>query len=118
MLRKKGLYFEHAAERYLVARGMRVRERNYNCRVGEIDLIMEEGRTVVFVEVRFRESASYGSPLETITPTKQAKIVRAASNYLLRNPQLSERACRFDAIGITGSAQPLDICWIKGAFSA
>ena len=102
MLRKKGLHFEQVAERYLAARGMRIRERNYSCRVGEIDLIMEDGGTVVFVEVRFRESASHGSPLESITPRKQAKIIRAASNYLLHQPELGERPCRFDAIGITG----------------
>ena len=118
MLRSKGLHYERLAEEYLVRHALRLLHRNYNCRVGEIDLIMEDGATLVFVEVRFRESARFGGALESITPKKQARVMRAAANFLQHTPRTAERPCRFDAVGITGSHAPLNICWIKGAFSA
>jgi len=118
MRRTKGFEFEQVAEKYLVTHGMRTVCRNYSCRLGEIDLVMLDGATLVFVEVRFRESTAFGGPLDSITPRKQSRVIRTATNFLQRSPKFHHHPCRFDAVGITGSQQPPDICWIKGAFSA
>lgn len=98
--------------------GLRLVTRNFTCRLGEIDLIMEDAATLVFVEVRFRETAAYGDPLETITRSKQKRIVRAANLFLQLHPQYRERTCRFDAIGMTGSPGAPEMRWITNAFSA
>lgn len=118
MLRARGTHFERIAENRLRQAGLRTLARNFTCRVGEIDLVMEDGATIVFAEVRYRESAAFGSPLETITSTKQRRVVRAAQVFLQRCPEYASRECRFDAIGLSGAPDDPDICWIKGAFSA
>ena len=83
------------------------------CRFGEIDLIMRDGATLVFVEVRMRGSEAFGGAATSITPAKQAKLLRTARHYL---SQLnSEPACRFDALLLSGTdGQELE--WIKDAF--
>jgi putative endonuclease len=118
MYRAKGVYFEVAAEHYLNSRGLRTVRRNFSCKLGEIDLIMEDGEFLAFVEVRYRDSIKFGAPLETITPRKQQRIIRAASIFLQRESRFSAHPCRFDAIGITGSNDSLVFDWIKSAFSA
>jgi putative endonuclease len=85
MLRRKGYK--------IVARG----ERN---RLGELDLVAVDGRTVVFVEVRTRSSQDHGSPADTITPDKQRRVTRAAVAYLKQHGLLGY-ACRFDVVAIT-----------------
>lgn len=118
MLRQKGLHFERLAELMLQRAGLTTLMRNFNCRAGEIDLIMEDTGILIFVEVRFRESTEFGHPLETITKAKQLRIIRAANFFLQRYPRYIERVCRFDAVGITGPSSRLDMRWIKDAFSA
>lgn len=117
LLRRKGLHFERLAELMLQRAGLKTLTRNFNCRVGEIDLIMEDAEILIFVEVRYRESSEFGDPLETITKTKQLRIIRAANFFLQRHPHYFERVCRFDAVGVTGSTH-LETRWIKDAFSA
>ncbi len=118
MHREKGSRYEQAAERHLNARGLRTIGRNFNCKLGEIDLIMDDGEYLVFVEVRYRNSNAFGSPLESITASKQHRISRAAATFLQREQQLALRPCRFDAVGITGPDDSLVFDWIKGAFPA
>lgn len=107
----KGGEAENAALAFLEDQGLELVERNYRCRTGEIDLIMREGKTLVFVEVRQRSSPDFGGAAESITAGKRKRIMNAARHFLSRMD--SEPACRFDAVlyGETGDAE-----WIRGAF--
>ena len=97
----RGIAGEERAVRELRRRGYRIVERNYRCKVGEIDIVARDRETLVFVEVRTRSSSASGSALETVTPAKQRRIARVASHYLAaRRPVFDE--CRFDVVGITG----------------
>ena len=114
---KIGQEHEALAERYLLAKGMTIRTRNYRCKSGEIDLIAEHNGTLVFVEVRYRGPTSLVSSEESVTVTKQRRIIRAAQHYLLR--QRVELPCRFDVLAINRTAlgRP-KIHWIDNAFDA
>ena len=114
----KGSRYEREAEQFLCRHGMKLVTRNFRCRLGEIDLIMEDGATLVFVEVRYRQSSRFGSPLESVTDRKRARIVKAAEWFLGSEAAHRDRPCRFDAIGITGGTDADRIDWIKDAFSA
>jgi putative endonuclease len=83
--------------------------------MGEIDLIMQDLNTLVFVEVRYRKSTVYGSPLETITQSKQNKIRLTAESYLSKH-KLNNIDCRFDIVGLSGNIASPAIEWIKNAF--
>ena len=102
---------------YLQTRGLVVVERNYRSRFGEIDLIMHDRDCLIFVEVRYRRQAHYGSGAESVDARKQARIVACARHYLLRHPRAAERPCRFDVVAIGGGATPA-IEWIADAFPA
>ncbi|MCX7143498.1 MAG: YraN family protein [Proteobacteria bacterium] len=97
---------------YLQARGLRLLARNYHCRLGEIDLILEDGASLVFAEVRLRRNRGYGGAAESITAAKRQRIVLAARHYLSGRP---ERPCRFDVI-LLDDLDPGRIEWIKDAF--
>ncbi|MDO8890764.1 MAG: YraN family protein [Sulfurimicrobium sp.] len=103
---------ENQAASFLQSQGLRLVARNYRCRMGEVDLIMEHGDTLVFVEVRLRHSASFGGAAASITGHKQRKLIHAAQHYLQQ--QVKQPPCRFDALLLDG----LKIEWIKDAFSA
>jgi putative endonuclease len=92
---------EDRAVEYLRDRGYSVIERNFRCRLGEIDIVARDGDTLVFVEVRTRTDGRCGTALETITPAKQRRIARVAEFYLTAR-RAHGAACRFDVIGITG----------------
>lgn len=109
---KAGESAELAAAAFLEARGLRPLARNYHCRYGEIDLIMREGNTVVFVEVRLRRSQAFGGAAASITAAKRDKLLAAARHYLAGRSPLP--ACRFDAVLIEG--EPPQITWLRGAF--
>lgn len=102
---------EELALRWLESRGLRLVSRNYRCRSGEIDLIMEDGNSLVFVEVRYRRRAGFGSAAETVDAAKQHRLRLAAEHYLQR--QRSMPPCRFDIIGIDERKR---IDWIRNAF--
>jgi putative endonuclease len=98
---ESGRASEDRAVRALRERGYQIVERNYRCKLGEIDIVAREGDALVFVEVRSRTDAAHGTALDTVTPAKQRRIARVAEHYLAaRRP--SFRACRFDVVGITG----------------
>ena len=105
---------EEAAAAYLEARGLKIVARNYHCRFGEIDLVMRDGQTLVFVEVRARRSAAYGGAAASITAAKREKINAAARHYLSGRSSLP--ACRFDAVLIEG--EPPRIEWMRDAFDS
>ncbi len=106
---------EDLACRYLQEQGLSLIVRNFRCRVGEIDLIMQDKKSIVFVEVRCRKNNNYGGSLQSITYSKQTKLVRTA-NYFLQQQKLFEKVpARFDVIAITSSAVNSSIEWIKNA---
>jgi putative endonuclease len=89
---------EAAALAYLQRQGLILLQANFTCKGGEIDLVMREGGTLVFVEVRQRDSMSHGGAAASITPTKIRRLVRAAQFYLLRCDPTPP--CRFDVVAI------------------
>ena len=98
---------------HLQTQGLRLLDRNFRSRTGEIDLIMQQEQTLVFVEVRFRQTCDYGSPAETVTPHKQQRLISAAMHYLQQ--QGLDLPCRFDIVAISGARQER-IEWIQDAF--
>ena len=84
---------------FLEARGWKVLERNWRCRYGELDLVAEDGGTLVFVEVKARSSRRRGSPEEAVDAAKQARLSRIAGEYLAAHGAL-ERTCRFDVVAV------------------
>ncbi len=110
----QGFRGEALAASYLEQQGYRVRERNYRCRRGEIDLVAEEGAVLCFVEVRSTRSSAYGSPLETVDRGKQRRLIQAARHYLYHRG-LADREVRFDVVGITYEPEP-HIELVRGAF--
>jgi putative endonuclease len=103
---------ERLACAFLERKGLRLLERNYRCRLGEIDLVMREAGTLVFVEVRFRASARFGTPAETVDMHKQRRLAAAAGHYLQHRP--TTLPCRFDVLAISGKDR---IDWIRNAFN-
>jgi putative endonuclease len=87
--------------------------RNFRCKQGEIDLIMQEKDTLVFVEVRKRSHLAYGSGLDSVTTHKQQRLVRAATVYLLEQSLYEKIICRFDIVSIDKNGE---MTWIKNAF--
>lgn len=97
---RKGEEAERTAADHLEARGLKLVARNYRCRGGEIDLILRDGASLVFVEVRERAGAAFGGAAASITPAKQARIRLAAQHYLSRHGL--DLPCRFDAVLVQG----------------
>ena len=115
MSKLKGIVGEEAAKVFLLKQGLRWIASNYSCRMGEIDLIMQEGECLVFVEVRQRSSMAFGGALASITATKQKKIIKAAQHFQLTHKQLSNNPCRIDVLTLQGTAPNID--WIKNAIT-
>ena len=115
---QQGEAAEAQACRYLEQQGMQLRQRNYRCRQGEIDLVMEHGEQLVFVEVRYRRSTRFGSGAESVDTRKQHKLVLAAQHYLQSHPKLSKRPARFDVVSMRLDGQTTKIDWIQDAFQA
>ena len=113
--RESGEQAEELACRYLQTQGLRLVTRNHRCRRGEIDLIMEDGESLVFVEVRYRASARFGSAAESVDARKRTRLIAAAGHFLQQ--QRRNRPCRFDVVAISGAAEP-DLQWITNAFEA
>ena len=113
-MNRAGARAEELCAELLRKAGLRVLARNWRCRHGEIDLVAEEGDTLVFAEVRFRRSQRYGGAAESVTATKQARLVAAARLYLMRRPDAD---CRFDVL-LLDSLETSRIEWIRNAFVA
>ena len=98
---------EDRALAHLLKQGLVLVERNFLCKAGEIDLIMQHGAHLVFVEVRRRAGNRYGGAAASVTPAKQRRLIHAAQFYLLRYPNLPP--CRFDLVAIDGEK----LSWIQ-----
>ena len=112
--------YEDKAARWLPARGLRLIERNFRCKIGEIDIIGLDATHLVFCEVRARSNRHYDSALGSVDARKQGRILRTAQLFLQRRPDLAHLPCRFDVIAFEPrqSGCDLDIRWIAGAFTA
>ena len=110
-MNREGARAEELCAELLRAAGLKLVERNWRCRLGEIDLIAEERGVLVFAEVRMRRAFGYGGAGESVTAAKRARLVAAARLYLTRRPQAQ---CRFDVFLVDGPAG--DIKWIRDAF--
>lgn len=111
-----GKEWEAEALKRLEAAGLELLDRNYQCRMGELDLVLRDGETVAFVEVRFRRHREFGSGAETVGLRKRRRLVAAAQHYLQRHPEIADRPCRFDVVSIGPGATP-QVEWIRNAFS-
>ena len=109
-----GLAAEQLAATFLLNHGLKLVMQNYHCKFGEIDLIMKDGQTLVFVEVRLRTNNQFGSAAGSITPHKQEKLLRTAQHYLQHH---GDCQCRIDAI-LMDKANLQHIEWIHNAISA
>jgi putative endonuclease len=127
--KKLGQQAEDLVCHYLQKQKLKLVARNYSCRYGEIDLIMRDKTSLVFIEVRYRQNSYFGSGLETINLTKQNKVIKTAEYYLLTHHLSEKVACRFDVVGVKSNALDLQravsisklsraqVEWIKNAFS-
>lgn len=111
---KVGKDAEESACYFLQQQGLTLVEQNYRCKYGEIDLIMMDNNTIVFIEVRYRKNSLHGSGAETVTYYKQKKLIRTATHYLLARYDSVELPCRIDVVSL--SAKPAQAAhWIKNA---
>ncbi len=108
----RGAAAEQQAEKYLQQQGLKSLARNYRSRFGEIDLIMQEGVILVFIEVRMRQREDYGGAAASIDSRKQRRIICTARQYLTRLAVIPP--CRFDAVLLNNQG----LNWLKNAFSA
>ena len=117
---QKGQQAEQLALSFLQQNGLEIVQTNFSCKLGEIDLIMLDQDTLVFVEVKYRKQKRYGHPLETINPSKQRKIIKTIQYFLMKYPKFAQYPCRIDAIAIHSQVQSQQetLEWIKNAFHA
>jgi len=115
----KGNKAEDQACQFLQDKGLKLKQRNFSTKLGEVDLIMQGGETpddnlLVFVEVRYRKNSDFGGAAMSVTPKKQQRIIKAALAYQQKNaPQAS---MRFDVVAIEGEGNNRQINWIPNAF--
>jgi putative endonuclease len=113
-----GGHAEDLARRFLEARGLRLVERNFRCRAGELDLVMTDAADLVLVEVRYRATPVPVSPVVSISPSKRRRLLRAGAVYLHSRRRFRGCAVRFDVVAMTGPLQAPAFEWIRGAFTA
>jgi putative endonuclease len=104
---------EKLAAEFLQRNGLRLIESNFRCRFGEVDLILRDGSTIVFAEVRLRSHPGFGGAAASITQAKQARIVSTAQFYLQQHR--TNLPCRFDAV-LLDSLDAKRVEWIRNAF--
>ncbi|MEH8019886.1 YraN family protein [Rheinheimera metallidurans] len=114
-MNKLGQLYEQLALDYLQNQGLQLVQRNFQCKLGEIDLVMREGSCLVFVEVKYRASNAFGGAAAAVTRSKQQKLLRT-SRWYLQQHRLTEQTCRLDVMAIEGQA-PYQYQWIKNAFT-
>ncbi|MDB2384631.1 YraN family protein [Endozoicomonas sp.] len=114
----KGASAEKSALRHLKKHGLKQVDSNFAAPCGELDLIMLDTETLVFIEVRFRSKSRFGSTLESITSGKLKKIKKTAQLFLQYHPKHNHRQCRFDVVTVTydDANKQNRLEWIKGAF--
>lgn len=114
----RGGWAEDLARRFLQQQGLLAVEQNYRCRRGEIDLIMRDQTTIVFVEVRYRKRVDFGTGAESVDKRKQRKLIAAAQYFLGSHSRIASAPCRFDVVAISGGGDAPAVSWIPNAFEA
>lgn len=107
---------ERLALHYLKQQGLTFIAKNFTCAMGEIDLIMQDQHSLVFIEVRLRHRDDFATGLVSVNQTKQRKIIKTALFYLQSYPLPPDKTCRFDVIGLS-SLSLKDLTWVKNAFT-
>ena len=108
----------HALD-YLQQQGLRLLAQNWLCRRGELDLVMLDGDTVVFVVVRYRKHAQWGGALASIDERKRQKLILAAQFFLQKEHRWADRPCRFDVVAMESTPSgTADLTWLKNAFDS
>jgi len=114
--RQIGNQYETLAKQYLQRQGLRFLDQNFLTKFGEIDLIFQQGETIVFVEVKYRKNDSFGSAAEMVTRAKMRKLVKTAQIWLSQQKRSAYNIdYRFDVVAIHDSGR--DINWIQNAIS-
>ena len=114
--RKIGSCYENLAADFLTEHGLHIRERNYRCRIGEVDLIAMDGKYLVFVEVKYRTTGVSGYPAEAVDARKQQTIAKCAMHFLMKQGN-DDVPCRFDVVAIAGAEGQEEITLYKDAFT-
>jgi len=117
-MRGRGAEVEAAASRHLAAAGLRPVAANAAARVGELDLVMLDGDTLVFVEVRYRGSDRFGGGAASVDARKRRRLVLAARQFLAMHPRYGQAPCRFDVVAASGDPAAPALTWIRDAFRA
>ncbi len=112
----RGQQAEDLACRYLQAQGLQLLERNYRCKRGELDLIMKHKDSIVFVEVRSRNTLRFGGGMESVDRHKQSKLIACAQHYLQYHKLGANIPCRFDVVAVLTAAGEDKTEWVKDAF--
>jgi len=110
---------ELAAETYLKKKGFKAIARQYKCKFGELDLVMLDANTLVFVEVRYRQTSSFGSAADTVVHRKQRRVILSAQHFLQSNTRYQNLNCRFDVVAAKPDKTETDsliLDWIQNAF--
>ena len=116
--RSRGAAVEAAAREHLLQAGLRMVAANANYRCGELDLVMLDDTTLVFIEVRYRGDDRFGGGAASVDFRKQRKLVRAAQLFLLRNRRYADSPCRFDVVEADGDPDAPRLNWLRDAFRA
>ncbi len=116
--RARGAQVEAAARDHLVAAGLQALAANAQARHGELDLVMRDGDTVVFVEVRYRRSAAFGGGFASVDAGKRRRLVLAARQFLATHRELRDAPCRFDVVDASGDPAAPRLRWLRDAFRA
>jgi putative endonuclease len=114
-MKSRGAQAEQLAAQYLLQQGLSLVEQNYRGRFGEIDLIMKDGSTLVFIEVRLRRNGDFGGAAASIDARKQQRIVSTAQQYLSGLSRIP--ACRFDVV-LMDDIEQRNMHWLRNAFDA
>lgn len=101
--RQTGAYYEQLAAEYLKQQGYIIMERNFRCKLGEVDIIALHHNTLVFIEVKYRARADWGQPSDAVNRQKQMRISNVASYYVYTHKQFANHNCRFDVVSIAGN---------------
>jgi putative endonuclease len=114
---QRGNAAEAMARQHLEQQGLRLLAQNWRCKLGELDLVMLDADTVVFIEVRYRRYSAWGGAIESVDARKREKLSRAAQHFLQQESRWAKYPCRFDVIAINADSQaPAQLDWIQNAF--